>query len=146
MGKLIMENWIELSLLFASAFLAATIIPAQSEIVLATMHIKNNYNVYLLVVIASAGNIIGSLINLFLGYYLIKFQNKKWFPVNKKSLVRATNFYQKYGVWSLLLSWVPIIGDPLTVVSGIFRTPIYIFLILISIAKILRYISIVLIV
>ncbi len=141
-----LENWIELILLFASAFLAATIIPAQSEIVLATMHIKNDYNAWVLVTIASAGNIMGSLVNLFLGYYLIKFQDKKWFPVNKKSLTRATNFYQKYGVWSLLFSWVPIIGDPLTVVSGVFRTPIYIFLILVSIAKTLRYISIVLII
>jgi len=141
-----MENWIELGLLFVSAFLAATIIPAQSEIVLATMHIQNNHNVWLLVIIASTGNIIGSLINLFLGCYLIKFQNKKWFPINKKSLARATNCYQKYGVWSLLFSWVPIIGDPLTVVSGVFRTPIHIFLILVSVAKTLRYISIVLII
>lgn len=141
-----LENWIELILLFASAFLAATIIPAQSEIVLATMHIKNDHSAWVLVTIASAGNIMGSLVNLFLGYYLIKFQDKKWFPVNKKSLARATNFYQKYGVWSLLFSWVPIIGDPLTVVSGVFRTPIYVFLILVSIAKTLRYISIVLII
>ena len=72
--------------------------------------------------------------------YLIHFKDKKWFPVNEKMLKKATDFYQKYGVWSLLLAWTPFLGDPLTIVAGIFRTNIYLFLTLVTIGKAGRYI------
>ena len=121
--------------------LAATIFPAQSEIALTALIQGQNYNVILLVIIASAGNVLGSLINYFIGKYLIHYQNKKWFPVNEKMLNKATVFYQKYGFWSLLLAWTPFLGDPLTIIAGIFRTNIYLFITLVTVGKAGRYIS-----
>lgn len=141
-----MEEWSELTLLFLSAFLAATILPAQSEIVLAAMHAQNQYDVWLLVTTATIGNVMGAVVNLVLGRYLIHFQDKKWFPIDRESIKKATNIYQKYGVWTLLLAWMPVIGDPLTLVAGIFKTRFLIFLILVTIGKAARYIGIIVII
>ncbi|MFT6106327.1 MAG: membrane protein YqaA with SNARE-associated domain [Rickettsiales bacterium] len=133
----------QLILLFAVSFFAATIIPAQSELFLATLKNSGENNAYLLVLIASIGNVLGALVNFFIGRYFLHFRNKKWFPANEKILKKTTNFYQKWGFWSLLLAWVPFIGDPLTLVAGIFRTNIWIFLILVTIGKAARYIAII---
>src|SRR5215212_283213 len=97
--------------LFLAALLAATIIPAQSEAVLVGLLLTERYDPWLLVSIASAGNILGSILNWLLGYGIQKLQHKKWFPVKPTTLARAVAWYQRYGRWSLLLSWVPIIGD-----------------------------------
>ena len=71
---------------------------------------------------ATAGNVLGSVINWVLGRYLIHFQDRRWFPIKGHALEKATRAYQRWGVWTLLLAWVPLIGDPLTLVAGIFRT------------------------
>ena len=89
---------------------------------------------------ASFGNILGSIVNWFLGLYITKFINKSWFPFSKKQLDKASSWYLKYGKWSLFLSWVPFVGDPLTIVAGMFRVPLIIFITIVSISKILRYI------
>tara|TARA_B110000967_G_C18329679_1_gene291471 strand:- start:183 stop:485 length:303 start_codon:yes stop_codon:yes gene_type:complete len=93
----------------------------------------------MLISTASAGNILGSIFNWLLGNYLLKYLNKKWFPFKQKQIDQASNWFKKFGIWSLLFAWVPIIGDPLTFVSGILRINFFIFLILVSIGKILRY-------
>ena len=64
------------------------------------------------------------------------------FPVNGKSLERAESWYRHWGCWSLLLSWVPVVGDPLTIAAGFLREPIWVFILLVSIAKIGRYLAI----
>lgn len=133
----------QLILLFSASFFAATIFPAQSEFVLIALRNSGENNVYALVVVATIGNVLGSLVNFFMGKYLLHFKDKKWFPANENMLTKATNFYQKWGIWSLLLAWVPFIGDPLTLVAGIFRTNIWLFLILVTIGKAARYIAIV---
>ena len=125
--------------LFLAALLAATIIPAQSEAVLVGLLITAKYNPWLLVAVASAGNILGSVLNWLLGYGIQKFKHKKWFPVKASTLDRAVGWYQRYGRWSLLLSWVPIIGDPLTVAAGVMREKLWIFILLVSLAKVGRY-------
>ena len=94
----------------------------------------------MLIFFASLGNILGSIVNWFLGLYITKFINKNWFPFSKKQLDKASSWYLKYGKWSLFLCWVPIIGDPLTIVAGMFRFPLIIFIIIVSISKVLRYI------
>lgn len=142
---MILENISDLTLLFASSFLAATIFPAQSEILLATLDIAGNHNPLLLLVIATIGNVLGALINWFIGYYFIKFKDKKWFPIKEGKIKKYSNLYQKYGVWSLLFAWIPIIGDPLTVIAGIFKTNIWLFLLLVTIGKAARYSFIILI-
>lgn len=136
---MIYSNFIDLAVLFAAAFFAATIFPAQSEAVLISLHTKGYYSEWLLLAVASIGNVLGSVVNWLLGRYLMNFEDRKWFPFKRKSIDKAAAIYQKYGVWSLLFAWVPFIGDPLTIVAGIFRTNILLFILLVAIGKVGRY-------
>jgi membrane protein YqaA with SNARE-associated domain len=129
-----------LSGLFMAAFVAATILPAQSEAVLVGLIYTGHYAVWILVAVASVGNVLGSVVNWLLGRGIERFRNRPWFPVKERSLERAQGWYQRYGKWSLLLSWAPIIGDPLTVVAGVMREPFSVFLLLVTIAKVGRYV------
>lgn len=124
--------------LFFTALAAATILPMQSEALLAGLLLAD-YPPLPLLAAASAGNVLGSVINWLLGRGIERFRGRRWFPVSEAALVRAQRWYGRYGKWSLLLSWVPIIGDPLTVVAGVLREPLPTFLLLVSIAKIGRY-------
>jgi membrane protein YqaA with SNARE-associated domain len=125
--------------LFAASFLAATIIPAQSEAVLFGLLATGAYSPWILLAIASVGNVLGSCVNWLLGSFLTRFENRPWFPVKRENIKRAETWYQRYGRWSLLLSWVPIVGDPITVAAGVLRTPFPVFVTIVSIAKISRY-------
>ena len=126
--------------LFISSFLSSTVLPGHSEITLTTFILLEKYSQFLLIFFASLGNILGSIINWYLGFYITKFINKSWFPFKKKQLHNVSLWYLKYGKWSLFLSWVPFVGDPLTIVAGMFRVPLIIFITIVSISKILRYI------
>ena len=132
--------------LFIISFLAATILPLSSELVLSTMLLTNSFNKYLLLVVASFGNILGSSVNWYLGKKILIFKDKKWFPANERQIAKGEIYFKKYGIWSLLLAWVPIIGDPLTIVAGILRVKFFTFLLLISISKISRYIFLIFII
>lgn len=132
--------------LLVASFLAATILPMQSEALLVGLIMNTEYSPLVLIVIASTGNILGSCVNWWLGNYIETYKDRKWFPVSRKSLIRAQSFYGRYGRWSLLLSWVPIIGDPLTVMAGIMKEKFIIFLSLVSIAKVGRYVMIALVI
>lgn len=125
--------------LFFTALIAATILPAQSEAVLAGLLLTGDYPVWALIAVASAGNVLGSAINWLLGRGIERFRDRRWFPVKREALLRAERWYHRYGRWSLLLSWAPFIGDPLTVVAGVLREPFPVFLALVTIAKVGRY-------
>ena len=124
---------------FFVALLSASILPLQSEAVLVGLLLSETHPVWLLLAVASTGNVLGSLVNWYLGKYLQHFQHRRWFPVKPDQLDKASRWYQKYGKWSLLLSWVPIIGDPLTVIAGVLREPFVPFLLLVTVAKVSRY-------
>jgi len=128
--------------LFIISLLAATILPLSSEIVLTTMLLTNLFEKNLLLILASSGNILGSIFNWYLGKKIIIFQDRKWFPVSPEQLNKSQKYFQKYGLWSLLLAWVPIIGDPLTLIAGVLKVRFIIFFILVSISKISRYVFI----
>jgi len=128
--------------LFWASLLAATVLPFQSEVVLFGMLLTHHYSVVLLVLVASAGNILGSVVNYLLGRGLAAFEERPWFPVRRAKIARAEAWYHAYGRWSLLLSWVPVIGDPLTIVAGVLREPFPVFLALVSAAKVSRYIAV----
>tara|TARA_B100000989_G_scaffold191009_1_gene143878 strand:- start:257 stop:688 length:432 start_codon:yes stop_codon:yes gene_type:complete len=128
------------------SFLAATILPLSSELVLSTMLLTDSFDKYLLLVVASFGNIFGSSVNWYLGKKILIFKDKKWFPVNEKQIAKSEMYFKKYGIWSLLLAWVPIIGDPLTVIAGILRVNFFTFLLLVSISKTSRYIFLIFII
>ena len=128
------------------SFLAATILPLSSELVLSTMLLTGSFDKYLLLVVASFGNIFGSSVNWYLGKKILIFKDKKWFPVNEKQIAKSEMYFKKYGIWSLLLAWVPIIGDPLTVIAGILRVNFFTFLLLVSVSKTSRYIFLIFII
>ena len=125
---------------FLSALVAATIFPAQSEAVISFYILSAPQTVVALILVATVGNVLGSVVNWVLGFYAARFQDRKWFPVTPSRMQRAEIFYRKYGRYSLLLSWVPFIGDPITVIAGVLREPIFSFLLLVTIAKSARYI------
>lgn len=125
--------------LFLAAFGAATLLPMQSEAVLVSMLLSGHYTAATLLLVATLGNVLGSLLNWMLGRSVERFRHKRWFPVSEAKLEKAQRFYLRYGRWSLLLSWVPIIGDPLTMVAGVMREPLWSFLLIVTFAKGMRY-------
>lgn len=129
--------------LFISAFTSATLLPGSSEAALLTLLALERGESATLVVVATAGNVLGSLVNWVLGRCFSAFRDRRWFPVDDQSYRRATDWYARYGVWSLLLSWLPVIGDPLTMVAGALRVGLLRFILLVSIGKGTRYIFIV---
>lgn len=126
--------------LWLAAFLAATLLPAQSEAVLAALLVAGDHPAAALIAVATFGNVLGSLVNWVLGRSLLRWQNAGWFPVNDRQLDHAQGWYRRYGRWSLLGSWLPIVGDPLTLVAGVMKEPFIPFLLLVTCAKGLRYI------
>ena len=129
---------IYLSLFFIS-FLAATILPFSSEFSLAGLISTSNFNNSLLLIAASLGNILGSVVNWFIGFYSRNFTSKKWFPFNELQITTSSKWFEKFGKWSLLFAWVPILGDPLTLVAGLLRVKFLDFIILVAIGKVSRY-------
>ena len=129
--------------LFISAFAAATSLPAQSEALLAYQVSISPDAVVQLIAVATLGNVLGATFNWCLGRLTENLRAKKWFPVNEKQLRKPEQLYGRYGRYSLLLSWVPIIGDPITIVAGILREPLLSFVLLVTIAKCARYVFVV---
>ncbi|MCT7554308.1 YqaA family protein [Aliarcobacter butzleri] len=126
--------------LFFVSFISATLFPLGSEALL-IYDIKEGYNIYLLLFFATLGNSLGSIINYYLGLkgeeYLIE-KNL----IKEKYINICKNYFDKYGFITILLSWLPIIGDPITFVAGILKYDFKKFVILVTIAKLSRYIFI----
>ena len=125
--------------LFTISFLAATILPFSSELTLAGLIATSNYDNLLLLIIASFGNVLGSVVNWALGYYSRNLTIKKWFPFKEIQIEKSSQWFGKFGKWSLLFAWVPIIGDPLTLVAGLLKVRFIEFIILVAIGKVSRY-------
>ncbi len=123
--------------LFFSAFISATLFPLGSEALL-IYDIKQGYNIYFLLLFATLGNVLGSCVNYYLGLKGEEFIKSKNY-LKKEKIEKYKSFFDKYGSLSLLLSWMPIIGDPLTFIAGILRYDFKKFLILVSLAKFGRY-------
>lgn len=124
--------------LFLTAFIAATLLPLSSEALLATL-IYQKYSPLLLWFVATLGNSLGSCINWYIGTQILRWQDKKWFPFSAEKILSAEQRFMKYGQWSLLFAWVPVIGDPLTLVAGVMRLQFIRFFLLVLIGKALRY-------
>ena len=131
--------------LFISAFGAATLLPLQSEAVLIALLIQAKHSALILIVVATIGNVLGSCVNWYLGLKIEQFKDKKWFPVSAEKMQKAENIYQKYGFWSLFLSWTPVIGDPITLIAGLMKENFWRFLFIVTLAKAGRYIALYLI-
>jgi membrane protein YqaA with SNARE-associated domain len=125
--------------LFLAALLAATILPMQSEAVLVGLILAGAQPVAILLAVASVGNVLGSVVNYAMGRGIERYADRRWFPASPAALARARRHYERWGRWSLLLSWAPVIGDPLTVMAGLLREKLWSFLVLVTIAKVGRY-------
>lgn len=127
--------------LFFSSFLAATILPLSSEVVLVFLLIKS-FNPIILISIATIGNTLGSFVNYIIGAWGSVFIIKKTLRISEKDFSKAMQRFKKYGVYSLLFAWVPIVGDPLTIVAGVLKINILLFIALVVSGKLIRYIII----
>lgn len=126
--------------LFLTALIAGSIFPLQSEAALAALLLTSGTPPAVLVGVATVGNVAGSVVNWFLGSGIERFKDRRWFPASATALERAKAWYGRYGRWTLLLSWVPVVGDPLTVVAGVMKEPLPTFIILVALAKLARYV------
>lgn len=126
--------------LFVAAFGAATLLPLQSEVAFVAVQTDARVGLPLIIAVASVGNTFGSVVNYAMGLWVEHFRDRRWFPVGPAKLVRAQAWYARYGVWTLLLSWAPL-GDGFTVVAGMMRTPFWVFLGLVALAKTGRYVA-----
>lgn len=129
-------------LLFGSAFLAATILPFSSELLLFAM-LRDGGDPLPLVIVATLGNTLGAVVNWLLGVYLLRFQDRRWFYFSRDQIARAQRWYRRYGFWSLLFAWMPLGGDALTLIAGIMKLRLWLFLVLVGSGKGLRYILVI---
>ena len=132
--------------LFLAAFLAATILPAQSELLLSGLILSGHYSLVGLLAVATAGNVAGSVVNWMLGRYFAHYKDARWFPVKGASMAKAESWFDRFGPAVLLLSWMPVIGDPLTLVAGVLKMRFLPFLLIVTLAKGGRYLVLALIV
>lgn len=128
--------------LFATSLAAATLLPVSSEAVLAALSAAEGYELWLLIAVATAGNTLGAVINWLLGRYCLHWRDRRWFPVSSEALDRAADRFNRYGQWSLLFAWLPIVGDPLTFAAGMLAVQFRVFLILVAIGKAARYVAV----
>ncbi|RUW60686.1 YqaA family protein [Mesorhizobium sp. M7A.F.Ca.US.008.03.1.1] len=129
--------------LFASAFLAATILPVSSEVVLVGMLASGRADPALLLAVATVGNTLGSVLNWVLGRGIDTLQTRRWFPISGDQYERASRTFRRYGAWTLLFAWLPIVGDAFTVAAGAARVHLGLFVVLVAIGKAARYAAIV---
>jgi membrane protein YqaA with SNARE-associated domain len=127
--------------LFLSSFLAATLLPFSSELVLGVL-LKQGFNPHLILMVATFGNVLGSVVNYGLGAFGGRLMLHKWWRMPDPEIQRAEKRFRKFGMFSLLLAWVPVIGDPLTVAAGVLKINFFLFLLLVGLGKGLRYIAI----
>lgn len=128
----------QLAGLFAAAFGAATLLPFQSEVVFVALQAAGTVSLASILIVASVGNTLGSVVNYVMGRGIERFRHRRWFPVTEAQLERAQGWYARWGIWTLLMSWAPL-GDGFTVVAGIMRTPVWLFVTFVAIAKTGRY-------
>lgn len=125
--------------LFLAALLAATLIPAQSEAVLVALILAGGHPLWLLLSVATLGNVLGALVNWAIGRFLMRFAGHPRFPFPPKRIAAARDWYGSWGWVSLFGSWLPIVGDPLTFAAGLMREPLWRFLTVVTLAKAGRY-------
>lgn len=135
---------LELFLVAASAFLAATILPVASEaLVINAIYDASHSWVALVVLVASFANTLGSIINYWLGMYLSRFRGRRWFYFSDRQIARGRHYFKRFGMWTLLFAWLPVIGDVLTLGAGILRAQFWWFVVLVAIGKTARYLAVV---
>ncbi len=126
--------------LFLNAFIAATLLPAASEVLLWVIIANDPALLWPAIAVASAGNTAGAVVNWLLGRFLSGFSERRWYPLSARRQRRASAWFQRFGLWSLLFAWLPVLGDPLTLVAGLLRVRFWPFLALVAVGKTGRYV------
>jgi membrane protein YqaA with SNARE-associated domain len=134
----------DLAFLFVSAFAASTILPMSSEVVLGALAVAGATDVWLLLVVATAGNTLGAVLNWVIGRYAATWRTRL-LSLDEAKFERACRWFNRWGIWCLLLSWLPVVGDPLTLVAGVLRTAFIPFVLLVLAGKAARYLLLLLI-
>ena len=124
--------------LFALSFLASTLIPVGSEWLLAVMLVRQNDPV-MTVAVATLGNTLGACTTWAIGLYGGPFLIRRVLRIDAAAEASAERIYRRYGAWSLLLSWLPVIGDPLCLLGGILKVGFRRFFLLVFAGKLARY-------
>ncbi len=124
--------------LFFSAFLSATLLPGSSEALLLYKLSQQQAAVPLLFS-ATSGNLLGSIVTYAMGVLGNNLMHKRWLGIDEKALLKAEGHYQRWGVYSLLLAWLPIIGDPLCLLAGLMKVNLVAFVLLAGVGKLARY-------
>lgn len=127
--------------LFAVSFLAATVLPLASEWLLAAL-VARSVDLSAAVVIATAGNTLGALTTWAVGFWGGVWIMHRWLRVSDADRARAQGWYARWGSWTLLLAWLPVVGDPLCLVAGMLRIPLTRFIPLVAVGKAARYIAV----
>ena len=123
--------------LFTVAFLSATLLPLGSEALL-LYDISQQHTIFFLWLVATVGNTLGAMLNYWLGFKGEVYLERKG-HLSAEKMEKARGMFSKYGGWTLLLSWVPVIGDPLTFIAGVLRYDFKMFSIIVFLAKGIRY-------
>jgi membrane protein YqaA with SNARE-associated domain len=129
--------------LFLTAFAAATFLPFSSEAALVLAIKAGAGSTAGLLTVATAGNVAGSLFNWWLGLNIRRYEGRRWFPFTPETIETASHRFRRFGIWALLLSWLPVIGDPLTFIAGVLRVPLKVFLPLVAAGKLGRYLAVI---
>lgn len=124
--------------LFLLSFMAATVLPIGSEWLLIVM-ILQGFSLQDAVLTATVGNFLGACTTYLIGIWGSGFLVQTVLRIDETQLERAETLYGKYGSWSLLLSWLPLVGDPLCLIAGVFRISFFRFSVLVFIGKLSRY-------
>jgi membrane protein YqaA with SNARE-associated domain len=140
LAELAVYAWMFTAALIAGTFLP--FVPGSSELVLAGFLTAGQGEPWSLVAAATAGNVIGGIINYTIGYLVSDLAGRRWFPATEAQIETASARFNRYGVWILLLTWLPLVGDIITVVAGLLRTNLKVFLVLVSLGKFVRYFAI----
>ena len=125
--------------MFAAALLASTIVPFSSDILLAGFIAAGEKNISSLLFWATFGNSLGATLNLALGKYLHHYHERRWYPISPNAQLHAEHWFRRFGIWALLFSWLPVIGDPLTLIAGVLGVRLLPFLLLVITGKAARY-------
>jgi membrane protein YqaA with SNARE-associated domain len=126
--------------LFITAFLSATILPIGSDPALVAALSLTTQPWWALIAVATIGNTLGSMVNWAMGLGIERYREKSWFPVKPEQLDRAKTTYARWGRWCLLFAWLPFVGDAFTVVAGVMKERLWIFIALVGAGKLARYV------
>lgn len=129
----------QLLLVFIAGAISASILPGTTEVAMATAIGAFKLAPIPVIAAATAGSVAGSGVQWAIGRFLASYRDHRRFPLKAADYDKYAAWFQRYGVWALIMSWLPGVGDVLTLVGGLFRTPFWLSMVLVGLAKGARF-------